>query len=113
MWAFDEKTSFENVEEKEDESWRDFYYRASEETGLLKFSDEEKAFIKRLQARADELRKLNFDVPEDLRVNMQNLINASQLTHFDKRLSQQLDQAGFAIAPATHDQLSHAQHQNN
>ncbi len=113
MWAFDEKTSFENVEEKEDESWRDFYYRASEETGLLKFSDEEKAFIKRLQARADELRKLNFDVPEDLRVNMQNLINASQLTHFDERLSQQLAQDGFAIVPANHDQLFHVYEQND
>ena len=39
MWKFDEKTDFSSVKMKEDEPWRDYYYRASEETGILKFTE--------------------------------------------------------------------------
>ena len=41
MWAFDEKTDFSSVKEKENEDWRDYYYRASEETGMVKYTAEE------------------------------------------------------------------------
>ncbi len=113
MWKFDENTNFENIEQKENESWRDYYYRASEEKGLIKYTQEELDFMKRLQAREDELKKLNFDTPEDLRVNMANLINPSQLKEFDSLLCEHLAQDGFAIVPATHDQLFHVYEQND
>ena len=113
MWKFDESTDFASVTEKEGESWRDYYYRASVETGAIKYTDEELAFIKRLEARIEELKKLNFDVPENLRVNMQNLANPTQLKDFDSLLCQQLAQDGFAIVPADHDQLFHVYEQND
>ena len=113
MWKFDENTNFQGIEQKEDESWRDFYYRASQEKGLIKYTQEEQDFMKRLQERADELKKLNFDVAEDLRVNMGNLINPKQLKEFDSLLCQHLAEDGFAIVPATHDQLFHVYEQND
>ena len=105
MWAFDEKVETAGIESREDESWRDFYMRVVDEKKLLNYSDEELAFIKRMQAREDELRKQNFDVPEGLRVNMLNLTNPTQLKEFDQALSQQLGEEGFAIVPARHAQL--------
>ena len=113
MWKFDESVDFKNVKEREGESWRDFYYRASDETGAVKYTDEEQAFMKRLKAREDELMKQNFDVAEGLRVNMQNLINPTQLKDFDSLLCQQLAQNGFAIVPAGHEQLFHVYEQND
>ena len=112
-WKFDESTNFSSIPEKEGESWRDYYYRASMETGAIKYTEEELAFMKRLEARIDELKKLNFDVPEDLRVNMQNLTNPTQLKDFDSLLCQQLAQDGFAIVPAEHEQLFHVYEQND
>ena len=116
MWKFDE--NLENMDwskftEKEDESWRDRYYRISEETGLVKYTQEELDFMKRLKEREEELVKLNFDVPEGLRVNMQNLVNPTQLKEFDAQLCQRLGEDGFAIVPANHDQLFHVYEQND
>ena len=108
MWKFDEKLEemdWSKVPEKENESWRDRYYRASEVTGLVKYSQEELDFMKRLKEREDELLKQNFEVPEGLRVNMQNLVNPTQLKEFDSLLCQRLGEMGFAIVPGTHDQL--------
>ena len=112
-WKFDAETDFSSIKEKDGESWRDYYYRASMETGAIKFTDEEQAFMKRLEARIEELKKLNFDVPEELRVNMQNLTNPTQLKDFDSLLCQQLAQDGFAIVPADHEQLFHVYEQND
>ncbi len=113
MWKFDEQTNFSKIKEKDGESWRDFYYRASQETGLVKYTQEELDFMERLKAREDELKKQNFDVPEELRVNMQNLINPTQLKEFDSLLCQRLAQNGFAIVPAGHEQLFHVYEQND
>jgi hypothetical protein len=66
-----------------------------------------------MQAREDELRKQNFDVPEGLRVNMQNLTNPTQLKEFDQALSQQLGEEGFAIVPARHAQLFQVYEEND
>jgi len=87
--------------------------RVVDEKKLLNYSDEELAFIKRMQAREDELRKQNFDVPEGLRVNMQNLTNPTQLKEFDQALSQQLGEEGFAIVPARHAQLFQVYEEND
>lgn len=113
MWKYDEMVNFENLEQKEDESWRDFYYRAGVENGILKFTDEEVAFMKRVQEREDELLKHNFDVDEDLRVNVQNIVNPTQLKTFDPTLCLRLAQNGFAIVPAQHEQLFHVYEQND
>ena len=113
MWKYDEMVNFENLEQKEDESWRDFYYRAGVENGILKFTDEEVAFMKRVQEREDELMKHNFDVNEDLRVNVQNIVNPTQLKTFDSTLCLRLAQNGFAIVPAQHEQLFHVYEQND
>ena len=113
MWKFDEKTNFDGIEQKENESWRDFYYRASQEKGLIKYSQEELDFMKRLQERVDELKKQNFDVPEGLRVNMANLTNPTQMKDFDSLLCQRLAEDGFAIVPARHEQLFEIYEEND
>ena len=113
MWVFDEKVESAGVSSKEEESWRDFYYRVIEEKNLLNYSDQEKAFIKRLQEREDQLKKQNFEVPEGLRVNVANLLNPSQIKEFDEQLSQQLGEDGFAIVPAQNAQLFQVYEQND
>ena len=113
MLRFDDKVDFSGVKEKENEPWRDFYYRASEETGLIKYTEQEKSFMERLKAREDELKKQNFEVAEGARVNMQNLTNPTQLKEFDSLLCQHLAQVGFAIVPAQNEQLFHVYEQND
>ena len=113
MWDFDGRTDFSSVEEKEGEDWRDYYYRASEETGILKYTPEELDFMKRVKAREEELLKLNFEVEKGLKVNMQNLANPRQFTEFDPQLAGQLARDGFAIVPADHEQLFHVYEQND
>ena len=113
MWAMDEKIESAGLESKEDESWRDFYYRIIDEKKLMDYSQQELDFMKRLKAREDSLAKQNFDVPEGLRVNMLNLTNPTQLKEFDQQLSQHLAQEGFAIVPARHNQLFQVYEQND
>lgn len=113
MWQFDGKVETAGIESKEDESWRDFYYRVVEEKNLLDYSDQEKAFIQRMKEREEELMKLNFEVPEGLRVNVANLLNPTQVKDIDPKLSQQLGQDGFAIVPARHNQLFEVYEQND
>ena len=113
MWKFDEKVESSGMESRDDESWRDFYYRIIEEKNLLNYNDQEKAFIKRLQEREDELAKQNFEVPVGLRVNMANLLNPTQIKEFDEQLSQRLGEDGFAVVPARHNQLFEVYEEND
>ena len=113
MWAFDESADFSKVKQKDEEDWRDFYYRASEETGMLKYTAEELDFMKRVKEREQELLKQNFQVEPGQKVNMQNLANPKQLVEFDPQLAQQLAQNGFAIVPSDHEQLFHVYEQND
>lgn len=113
MWQFDDKVETAGIESKEDESWRDFYYRVVDEKNLLDYNDQEKAFIQRMKEREEELMKLNFEVPEGLRVNVANLLNPTQVKDIDPKLSQQLGQDGFAIVPARHNQLFEVYEQND
>ena len=113
MYEFDAKTNFENIKEIENESWRDFYYRAAEETGMLKYSEQEENFIDRVKQRENELLKLNFEVPEGIRVNMCNLMNTRQLKEFDSLLCQHLAEQGFAIVPANNEQLFNVYERND
>ncbi len=113
MYKFAEKADINDIKMKDDEPWRDYYYRATKEIGLLKFTDQEEAFINRLQEREKELMKANFEAGEGLRVNMQNLVNPTQLQEFDSMLCQHLAKDGFAIVPAQHEQLFHIYEQND
>ena len=113
MWQFDEKVETAGIESKEDEPWRDFYYRVVEEKNLLDYNEQEKAFIQRMKEREEELMKLNFEVPEGFRVNVSNLLNPTQVKDIDPKLSQQLGQDGFAIVPARHNQLFEVYEQND
>ena len=113
MWKYDETVDFSTVKERDNESWRDFYYRASEEVSAVKYTAEELDFMKRLKEREDELRKQNFEVDEGLKVNVANLTNPRQLTDFAPQLARQLAQDGFAIVPADNEQLFHVYEQND
>ena len=113
MYKFAESTHFDPVEMKPEESYRDYYYRASIATEAIKFTDQEQAFIDRMQAREAELQKENFAAGEGLRVNMQNLSNPTQIKEFDSLLCQHLAKDGFAIVPADHDQLFNIYEQND
>ena len=113
MWKFDESMDFSSVKERDAESWRDYYYRATDETGALKFTEEEQAFMKRVREREDVLLTKNFDVEEGMRVNITNLSNPKQMVDFDSLLAQQLAKDGFAIVPAENEQLFHVYEQND
>ena len=104
-YVLDEKLPWDKYQCGEDERWEDFYYRVIDESNYMNYNKEELAFMKRLQARIEEVKKLNFEVPEDLRVNTQNLVNPDQLKDFDPDLNQRLAEDGFAIVPAQNDQL--------
>jgi hypothetical protein len=105
MWVFDENMPYDKFESKEDESFYDFYYRMIDEANIMKYTDQEKAFIKRMQEREDELKQKNFEVGPGQKVNIQNMVNPTQLKDFDPLLSQQLGKDGFGIVPSRMNQL--------
>ena len=113
MYKFAESTDFTPVEMKPEESYSDYYYRASLATNALKLTDTEQAFIDRMKAREAELKQQNFATEEGLRVNMQNLSNPTQINDFDSLLCAHLAKDGFAIVPANHDQLFNIYEQND
>ena len=112
-WAFDESLKFDKFEQKENESWRDYYYRVTKELGVVSYTAEEEAFMKRVLEREEELRKQNFDTPDGLKVRMANVTNPQQMTEWDSTLCQQLARDGFAIVPANEEQLFHIYEQND
>ena len=115
VWLFDGKIeeNYEKFEKKDDETWRDNYYRIGDELHLLDYTQEELDFMKRVKEREDELLKDNFNAGADKRVNVQNIINPGLLKTFDPLLQQQLARNGFAIVPTKHHQLFHVYEQND
>ena len=115
VWLFDGKIeeNYEKFEKKDDETWRDNYYRIGDELHLLDYTQEELDFMKRVKEREDELLKDNFNAGADKRVNVQNIINPGLLKTFDPLLQQQLARNGFAIVPTKHQQLFHVYEQND
>ena len=45
MWAFDERVEGAQIQSKEGEEWRDFYYRIIDEAHLLNYTEQELAFM--------------------------------------------------------------------
>ena len=116
MWQFDgrvESVDWSLLEERKDEPWRDTYYRMCERLGMIKYTEQEQAFMKRLEQREKELLKLNFSAGEGLRVNVANMTNPQQLKDFDTLLAQRLGENGFAIVPAQKEQLIHIYEKND
>ena len=66
------------------------------------FSKEEEAFMAKLKAREEELKKRNF---ADGKPVLDNLINRFQLENPDPKLTDMLAKQGFAIVPDSYDQL--------
>ncbi len=66
------------------------------------FTKEEEAFMAKLKAREEELKKLNF---ADGKPVIDNLINRFQIESPDPKLTDMLVKQGFAIVPDTYDQL--------
>ncbi len=112
-WVFDESLNFDKFEQRDNESWRDYYYRVTKELGVISYTPEEETFMKRVQEREEELRRQNFDAAEGLRVRMENMTNPQQMNDWDTTLCQQLARDGFAIVPDNKEQLFHVYEQND
>ena len=72
------------------------------EAPKYQFTKEEEAFMAKLKAREEELKKHNF---ADGKPVIDNLINRFQLENPDPKLTNMLAKQGFAIVPDTYDQL--------
>ncbi len=79
----------------------------------ITYTKAEQAFISKLKAREDELKKQNFKAGNGQRVNTDNLVNPFQMTSFNPQLKDKLGQLGFAIVPGTEDQLFHVYERND
>jgi hypothetical protein len=113
MYEFDaNEANFRQLEEKEDEEWRDHYYRTISPTAV-KLTPQEQAFIKKLQEREKELLAQNFTTKKGCVVNTDNIYNSMQLPDADPKLMDRLAQKGFAIIPAQHEQLFHVYEAND
>lgn len=113
QWVFSEDPRFiKEVKPIEGEPWRDEFYRSVRDDAIP-YTKEQLAFMEKLKQREKELLTHNFDVPEGYRVNLANLLNPGQLIEFDQQLQHRLAQNGFAIVPASHQQLFHVYEQND
>ena len=72
------------------------------EVPKYQFTKDEEAFMAKLKAREEELKKHNFANGKPV---IDNLINRFQLENPDPRLTDMLVKQGFAIVPDTYDQL--------
>ena len=72
------------------------------EVPKYQFTKDEEAFMAKLKAREEELKKHNFANGKPV---IDNLINRFQLENPDPKLTDMLSKQGFAIVPDTYDQL--------
>ena len=115
MWNFDgTQLDDDYMENRYDRnlSWRENYYRAIKKDALA-FTQQELDFIQRVRTRENELLQQNFKAPDGGLVHVANLVNPGLLKTFDPDLQRQLGRNGFAIVPASHQQLFHVYEQND
>lgn len=115
MMEFDGDTeNFRELTDAEQEkyNWREAYY-VSIKDSAVKLTPQEQAFIKKLQAREKELLTQNFVATGGNKVNKDNIYNSMQLTDADPQLTDRLLKQGFAIVPASHEQLFHVYEAND
>ena len=97
------------TEKMEDRFWKEEDGKAKP----IKYSPAEVAFMNKLKAREDALKKQNNNAPAGMMINMENIINPYQLTDFDQRLYNAIAKNGFAIVPAEEEQLFHIYENND
>ena len=97
------------TEKMEDRFWKEEDGKAKP----IKYSPAEVAFMNKLKAREDALKKQNNNAPAGMMINMDNIINPYQLTDFDQRLYNAIAKNGFAIVPAEEEQLFHIYENND
>jgi hypothetical protein len=77
-------------------------------------TEEETAFIKRIEAREEELRKRNFTSDgAAMKADIANIINLAQFDSIPDVLLKKLDENGFAIVPSDDKQLFHVYEGND
>jgi len=77
----------------------------------VKYTAKETAFINKIKAREEQLRKQNFNA--NGKVNLDNLINPFQLDVFPQELKSHLGNHGFGIVEASHEQLFQVYEKND
>lgn len=97
------------TEKMEDRFWKEEEGKAKP----IKYSAAELAFINKLKAHEDALKKQNNNAPAGQMVNMDNIINPYQLADFDQRLYKAIAKNGFAIVPSQEEQLFHVYENND
>lgn len=93
--------------------WDRFSKEEDNKAAPIKYSPEEKAFIKKLEDHENQLKAKNNDVPDGMMTNMDNIINPFQLNDFEPRLYNAIAKNGFAIVPDKKDQLFHIYENND
>ncbi len=115
------ESAYQEALEKMHKSWTDELTEQERKTideqvrkrSEVHYTPAERAFMERLQAREDELRKLNFKAKAGCVVNIDNLVNPYQLDSIEPPLMDMLARQGFAIVPAQHNQLFHVYEKND
>ena len=107
--VFDQTTWYQDTMWNRWELEEEAYYK-KKEAPKYQFTKEEEAFMAKLKAREDELKKHNF---ADGKPVIDNLINRFQLENPDPKLTDMLAKQGFAIVPDTYDQLFHVYENND
>lgn len=79
----------------------------------ITYTDAEKSFMQKLKDREEALKKQNYEAPNGMMVNIDNLINPFQLETFDPKLKQALAKNAFAIVPGNELQLFHVYERND
>ena len=79
-------------------------YDHEEERAPVSYTAKETAFINKIKAREEQLVKQNYKSNGGV-VNIENLINPFQLEVFPEELKKHLNQYGFGIVEADHEQL--------
>ena len=79
----------------------------------LKYTDAERAFINKVQAREKELLARNFTDAAGQHPNLANLVNPYMLEQIPEALQSALGRHGFAIVPHDADQLFHVYENND
>ena len=112
MWAFDGVMEETDYHYDPNKTYRENYY-GNIAPGMMTLTDAQQAFVDRVKEREAELLKLNYKPEGEGRVNIQNIINPTLIKETDPMLWDYLGANGFAIVPASHQQLFHVYEQND
>lgn len=96
----------EVIEKSESDYWKLWHTNYNKTYSLIELSEEEKAFVKRVDAKIAELEKVKNFAPEGLVINNPNLlINRSYIEDLSDELYEHLRNDNFAITDIQYDQM--------